>query len=220
MKKAKLAPIRVPKKEPEPVRIDIGSGKNPKAGFIGIDILDFGQDYICDFSKPIWYPKPNGKLEAGKLKMHSIPPFLDGSVKGLVGLTNLMFKANSVDEVNSSHFVEHLTGAERISFFNELYRVMKPGAVATIVTPNWSHACAYGDPTHQWPPMSQWFPLYLNKEWRDSQAPHVPYTCDFNHTIAGAWDAAIEGRNPEYKQAAMQTQTNAWRDLIVTLTKK
>jgi hypothetical protein len=130
----------------------------------------------------------------------------------------LPYADRSVDEVRSTHFVEHLTGAERIVFFNELYRVMKAGAAALIVTPNWSHVCAYGDPTHQWPPMSSWYPLYLNKGWREREAPHCGYTCDFDHTIAGSWDSSIEGRNQAYKEAAMQTQTNAWRDLIVTLT--
>lgn len=125
---------------------------------------------------------------------------------------------DSVDEVRSSHFVEHLTGTERIAFFNELYRVMKNGATAQIVTPNWSHSCAYGDPTHQWPPMSQWYPLYLHKEWRAANAPHAPYTCHFDHVIAGSWDASIEGRNPETKSMMMNNYTNAWRDLIVTLT--
>lgn len=124
---------------------------------------------------------------------------------------------SSVDEVRSSHFVEHLTGAERIKFFNELWRVMKDGATALIVTPNWSHSCAYGDPTHQWPPMSQWYPLYLHKEWRAANAPHAPYTCHFDHVIAGSWDGSIEGRNPETKSMMMNNYTNAWRDLIVTL---
>jgi hypothetical protein len=109
---------------------------------------------------------------------------------------------------------------ERISFFNELYRVMKPNATALIVTPNWSHSCAYGDPTHQWPPMSQWYPLYLHREWRAANAPHAPFTCHFDHTIAGSWDQSIESRNAEFKQFAMANYVNNWRDLIVTLTKR
>jgi hypothetical protein len=132
----------------------------------------------------------------------------------------LPYKDGEVDTVRSSHFVEHLTGAERIDFFNELFRVMKVGAQAQIITPCWSHSCAYGDPTHQWPPMSQWYPLYLNKAWRDTQSPHVPYTCDFDYVIAGSWDQSLECRTMEYKQAAMNTQINGWRDLIVTLTKR
>lgn len=126
----------------------------------------------------------------------------------------------SVAEVRSSHFVEHLTGAERIGFFNELYRVLQPGATALIITPNWSHSCAYGDPTHQWPPMSQWWPLYLHKDWRASNAPHVSYICDFDHVVAGSWDGSIEGRNPETKSMMMNNYTNTWRDLIVTLTSR
>ena len=133
--------------------------------------------------------------------------------KGLTWLAD-----NSVDEVRSCHFVEHLTGEERIAFFNELWRVMKNGATALITTPNWSHACAYGDPTHQWPPMSQWYPLYLHKEWRATNAPHAAYTCHFDHVVAGSWDQALEVRNMEYRQFAMNHYTNAWRDLICTLT--
>lgn len=76
---------------------------------------------------------------------------IDFGQKHVLDVRKVPYQDDSVDEVRSSHFVEHLTGAERIHFFNELYRVMKNGATAQIVTPNWSHSCAYGDPTHQWP---------------------------------------------------------------------
>lgn len=145
-------------------------------------------------------------LDFGQKHVHDVR-------KGLPWLAD-----SSVDEVRSSHFVEHLTGTERIAFFNELWRVMKNGATALIVTPNWSHACAYGDPTHQWPPMSQWYPLYLHKDWRAANAPHAPYTCHFDHVIAASWDANLEPRNQEFKNFAINNYTNSWRDLIVTLT--
>jgi len=190
---------------PETIRLDIGCGKTTPEGWLGVDVLDFGQGAIADLAKAPWKLKAQNGAD--------FPAFSDSE-----GLWQLM--DNSVDEVRSSHFVEHLTGTERIPFFNELWRVMKPGATALIVTPNWSHSCAYGDPTHQWPPMSQWYPLYLHKEWRAANAPHAPYTCDFDHVIAGSWDQALEIRNGEYKQFAMNHYTNAWRDLIVTLTKK
>lgn len=132
----------------------------------------------------------------------------------------LPFDDNSVDEVRSSHFVEHLTGTERIAFFNDLWRVMKPNTTAMIITPDWRHSCAYGDPTHQWPPMSQWYPLYLHRDWRAGNAPHVAYTCHFDHVIAGSWDAALNDRNNETKSWMMNHYVNATRDLIVTLTKR
>ena len=126
----------------------------------------------------------------------------------------------SIEEVCSSHFLEHLTGSERVVFFNELYRVLKKAATAQIITPDWSNACAYGDPTHQWPPLSGWYPLYLLKAWRDVNAPHVAYTCDFDYTIGGGWEEWLNVRNMETKMFAMQHYVNSYRDLIVTLTKR
>lgn len=126
----------------------------------------------------------------------------------------------SVDEAFSSHFLEHLTGSERIGFFNELYRVMAPGAKITIITPDWSNACAYGDPTHQWPPISSWYALYLNKAWRDVNAPHVGYTCDFDWTHGVAWEEWLNVRNEEMKQFALQRYINSARDLHITLVKR
>jgi hypothetical protein len=108
---------------------------------------------------------------------------------------------------------------------------MKVGATAQIITPHWSNACAYGDPTHQWPPMSEWYAFYLNKLWREggkdangniqpANAPHAAYTCDFDYVIAGSWDQRLVGRNPEFVQSSMNQQINAWRDLIITITKR
>jgi hypothetical protein len=95
---------------------------------------------------------------------------------------------------------------------------MKKDATALIITPNWSHSCAYGDPTHQWPPMSQWYPLYLHKDWRASNAPHTAYTCHFDHVIAGSWDGSLETHSLEVRQFRMHNYINGWRDLIITLT--
>lgn len=146
---------------------------------------------------------------------------IDFGQKHILDVRNgLPFENDSVSEARSSHFVEHLTGAERVLFFNELYRVLKVGSSAMIVTPHWSHACAYGDPTHAWPPMSEWYPYYLHKQWREGNAPHTAYTCDFDWTVAVSWDQRLNGRNQEYIQNVIGTQINAWRDLIVTLTKR
>lgn len=150
-----------------------------------------------------------------------ILPF-DGKVDVVFDLrtTPWPWKDGEVEEVFSSHFVEHLTGQERIGFFNELGRVMKTGAKALLITPNWAHACAYGDPTHQWPPMSSWYPLYLQKAWRDVNAPHVGYTCDFDWMVGGSFDQALDIRNSEYQLFAMQNYINGMRDLHVILTKR
>lgn len=201
MGQAKLKAI----KKVEAIRLDIGCGKNKRAGFVGIDAMKFdGVDHVLDVRKTPW-PWPD----------------------------------ESIDEVFSSHFVEHLTGAERIPFFNELYRVMKVGAQAQIITPDWSNACAYGDPTHQWPPMSGWYPFYLHKPWREGvpdgkggwalnpqgqpmtpNAPHVGYTCDFDFQNGIGWDQSVMTRNEEWRGFAAAHYVNAARDLYVNLTKR
>jgi len=125
----------------------------------------------------------------------------------------------SVWEVNCTNTVEHFTWPERVHFFNELYRVLRTGGTANIVTPAWNNARFYGDPTHK-EPMSEWYALYLNAAWRKDNAPHTDYVCDFEFTSGGSWDEWLNDRNVEFRTFAMSHYTNAWRDLMITLTKK
>lgn len=128
--------------------------------------------------------------------------------------------SGSVEEVYCGHFVEHLTGAQRIAFFNELHRVMKPGATAEIITPDWSNASAYGDPTHEWPPMSYWYAAYLDKQWRDKEAPHVPYTCDFTFRYGYTLEDWLRTETEETRKFALGHYLGAARELKVVLTKR
>jgi SAM-dependent methyltransferase len=133
------------------------------------------------------------------------------------------WKDGEVDEIHCSHFLEHLTGQERIHFFNELYRVLKPGGQARIITPHWSHERAYGDPTHQWPPVCSWTYFYLDAPWREINAPHTGYKCDFSYVLAGTYDPNDEWvafRTAEVKQIYMSRNINTVTDLIANLTKK
>jgi hypothetical protein len=132
-----------------------------------------------------------------------------------------MWSDNTVEEVNCSHFLEHLTASERIHFVNELYRVMKPGAKATIVVPHWCSTRAYGDLTHQWPPVSEFWFYYLGKNWRDENAPHNDgYTCDFDATWGYGMHGALMVRNEEFRQFAINFYKEAATDIIATLTKR
>jgi SAM-dependent methyltransferase len=127
---------------------------------------------------------------------------------------------NSVEEANCSHFIEHLTASERIHFVNELYRVLKPGARCSVVVPAWSSARAYGDLTHQWPPVSEWWFFYLNKTWRDANAPHnTDYRCNFDCTWGYGMHQAIQARNQEYQQHALTFFKEAAQDIIAAFVK-
>lgn len=127
---------------------------------------------------------------------------------------------DSVDEVHASHFVEHLTAPERIHFVNELYRVLKKGGKAMVITPHWASCRAYGDLTHQWPPVSEFWFYYLKEEWRAVNAPHnQDYRCNFDTTWGYSQHPSIVPRNQEFQQFALQFYKEAAQDMVATLTK-
>jgi hypothetical protein len=128
---------------------------------------------------------------------------------------------STVEEVHCSHLVEHLKPEERIHFVNELWRVMKPGAKAMIFAPHWASCRAYGDLTHQWPPISEQWPYYLNRAWREEQAPHNDgYKCDFEQTVGHAPSPVLTGRSPDYVAFALSFYKESALDILITLTKK
>lgn len=183
------------------MKLDIGCGKNKKEGFIGMDQYPMdGVDIVCDIRKTPWkYIKDGQEVE---------------------------IEADSIEEVHCSHFLEHLTQLERMKFFNELYRVMKAGAKATIITPHWASTRAYGDMTHQWPPVAEMFYYYLSKNWRDTQAPHVDkkwnpegMDCDFSASWGYTYGPELTVRNQEYIQFALTHYKEAAQDMVATITK-
>lgn len=130
------------------------------------------------------------------------------------------WKDATVTEVHSSHFLEHLTGLERVHFVNELYRVLIPGGQAQIIVPHWNSCRAYGDYTHQWPPVSEFWFYYLSKEWRAQNAPHNDaYTCHFAATWGYSMHPSIIPRSAEYQQNALTFYKEAAQDIIATLVK-
>jgi SAM-dependent methyltransferase len=167
------------------VKLDLGAGKNKRAGFIGVDVRPFdGVDQVVDLTGP-W-------------------PWKDGEV----------------EEVHASHVVEHFTAPQRIHFVNELFRVLKPGGKASVIVPHWASCRAYGDLTHQWPPVSEFWFYYLSKEWRAVNAPHNDgYTCDFQAVWGYGLSPALSTRNEEYRQFAVANYKEAITDIMATLTK-
>jgi hypothetical protein len=111
-----------PQPAPAILKLDIGCGTNKKGpDWTGIDAINFpGVDVVLNLTE---------STGSGSFKPW---PWAD----------------NSVDEVNCSHFLEHLERDQRIFFVNELYRVMKNGAKAAVITPHWSSARFGGDLTH------------------------------------------------------------------------
>lgn len=143
-----------------------------------------------------------------------------------VGATIWPFADNSVEEIHTSHFLEHLTAEERVNFVNQAFRVLVPGGKVTIIVPHWASNRAYGDPTHQWPPVSEMWFFYLAKSWRNTQAPHTDkqwnpsgFDCDFAATWGYSYSNELASRHPEHVQYALQNYKDAVQDLHATLVK-
>lgn len=154
-------------------------------------------------------------------------PFVGVDVVHDLKVTPWPWADNSVEEAHASHFIEHLTGPQRTAFVNELFRVLVPGGKCQIIVPHWASNRAYGDPTHQWPPVAEMWFYYLNRDWRLSQAPHTDqsviadgFSCDFDATWGYAMRSDLLSRNQEFQQFALANHKEAAQDLIATLTKK
>lgn len=135
------------------------------------------------------------------------------------------WKEGSVEEIFSSHVFEHFNGKERVFLFNEMGRVLQKGGKAVIVTPHWCSNRAYGDFTHQWPPVSELLYYYVSREWRMANAPDNDiqwnpdgYSCDFHATwgYTGV-HAQLQHKNEEAKMFAATFYKEACGDIIATL---
>ena len=131
---------------------------------------------------------------------------------------------NSVAEAHASHFIEHLNSAQRAAFCNELYRVLVPGGTCQVIVPHWASCRAYGDPTHQWPPVSEFWFYYLNRDWRTTQAPHTDiannpdgFSCNLEATWGYALRQDVLTRNQEFQQFAIANYKEVVQDMTATL---
>lgn len=199
---------------PTVLRLDIGCGSNKKQHNPG-EVPWFGVDSIA---------------------FNGVDKVMD------ITVSPWPFASNSVDEFYCSHVIEHLTWPQRVTFFNELYRVLKPAAKGQLILPHWASMRYYGDPTHQ-SPMSEFAFYYLSRAWRiggvpvnapagtqpqGANAPHADilynkkgtgYDCNFEVVWGHSLHPMLQNRNQEYVQHALTFWKDAAQDLIANLTK-
>lgn len=180
------------------VRWDLACGQSPAAGFEGVDLYAPNAEHKFDLLKFPW-------------------PARD----------------DSVDELHCSHFVEHIDSrsveardlydpnpmtTERwvgqdmlFAFFDEAYRVLKPGGAFKVIVPALQSERAFQDPTHR-----RFIPgatfMYLSSEWRKAnKLDHYRVACDFqgniNHTC-------FEEMNLLHPEAAARRFREGWNTII------
>jgi predicted SAM-dependent methyltransferase len=173
------------------IKLDLGAGNRPTEGFQSVDITG-EPDHLVDLFQ---YPWP--------------------------------FKDRSVSEVVSNHLIEHIphyrpeyNGVDGFwMFFNELYRIMRKGGIATFTCPYAKGDRAFWDPSHTRyiHEMNFW---YLNPEWMEANGlQHYPVHANFEViTIEGQGvPEQIMNRNAEYQAEARSFYWNAVTDLLVKL---
>jgi len=129
--------------------------------------------------------------------------------------------AESVEEAWCSHFFEHVPGRLRGQWMDELWRVLKVGATATILVPYYASMRAVQDFTHEWPPVAESSFLYFNRAWRvANKLDHYPVSCDFDFTFGYVMSADWAVRAEEARAGAIRLYQNVVNDLQVVLTKR
>ena len=131
------------------MKLDLGCGKNKKEGYTGIDLFDWSLKY------------PKGEFICGR-----VPKILE------------RFKDNSVEEIYTSHFIEHIEQDKIIETFNEVYRILAIGGLFDIYVPQTPGRGAFCDPTHK----SYYNDLswrYYDMNWCRELSESYGIKCDF-----------------------------------------
>jgi hypothetical protein len=220
--KAKLAVAAVK----PPVRLDLGSGNNKfldpqtQVPYTGVDIMP-GSDIVFDLFLPHWTFAKDDSVDAIHCS-HFIEHLPQDNTR-----TILSDVLRTVKDFASFRKALNARLAEpsdaMINFFNECYRILKPGAQMTVIAPWWSSVRSWQDPTHRHA-ISDASLLYYNKGWREANGlQHYPITADFDFAPGYVYNPdpqlGMATKNDAARAYLQVYNTNTITDLYATLTK-
>ena len=116
------------------MRLNLGCSDRHLPGYVNVDICE-PADRRCDLSITPWrwiqdVDPSNVRLGPRERALYDAPAF----------------ETSSVDEIVAHDIIEHLPN--KIQTMNEIWRVLKPGAVSDIIVPTTDGRGAWQDPTH------------------------------------------------------------------------
>lgn len=184
-------------------RLDLACGQQPREGFEGVDLLA-AADHKVDLLKFPW-------------------PFDD----------------DSIDELHCSHFVEHIdnrlvevrdlvdpnpqsldrwVGVDMFfAFFDEAWRILRPGGKMQVIVPHLKTDRAFQDPTHRrFLPMAAF--VYLNRDWlRAQKLDHYRTRSNFDVNVQPTVPVEMTLLAQEVQARRFSENWNTTHDLVADL---
>lgn len=209
-----------------PVRLDLAAGQNPRPGFQGVDL--FTGDVRVDLLSFPW-PWADASVDEAVCS-HFVEHIPMGFVRQEEWVDFVPQECSdgvtrSVPTKKTRQVIDALPRPDNkdlfLAFFDELYRVLKPGGRAEIVVPYLMSHRAFQDPTHRRFICEASF-SYLMKPWRDAnRLDHYNVDCDFIAEACIPVTDPVEGaRVPEVQAARRQHMWNVVHDMVIILRKK
>lgn len=192
------------------LRLDLACGNNKKEGYKGIDIAKTDStDYVINLQQ---FPWP---IESESVEEVNCSHYIEHIPHN--NINSILAQSNSFEEFKQK-ISESKDGL--ISFWNELYRILKPGGKAHIAAPYYSSLRSVGDPTHV-RPIGDSTCWYLNKKWiTDNKLEHYGLECDFDVKVSYFITNEMTLKSEEVRNKAFTHDLNVIDDIIIELTKK
>ena len=191
-------------------KLDLACGDNKREGFFGIDVVKTESvDYVFDLQQFPW-PIESESVEEINCS-HYIEHIPHDNTKAILK------ESNSFEEFKDK-MVASKDGA--IEFFNEIYRILKPGGKVKLIAPYYSSIRAWGDPTHTRAICDLSF-YYLDKKWMDdNKLSHYGLNCDFEVSLSYFINNELTLKSDEVRTNMIKHSLNTVEDIIVELIKK
>jgi hypothetical protein len=128
-----------------------------------------------------------------------------------------------VRQLDCINVLQYVPGWRRVPIWNEWQRLLVPGGRAQVVVPYYSHMQAFAHPQTEWPPMSEFSFMFLDKVWRNASPARAveDLECDLViESMATEMDAMYATRTQEWKDEALRWFLNCAVQMTVWLVKR